>query len=360
MNRLCFAINQVVDNLCFVFDLYLRNGSLVAWSWPIWPPFPSQCLQANTSTWCKRGGRQGRHLVARVWLRSSCFKCDFLTTMACNLFTSSKSVTSIEAHLNALELCCKVLATHAKSSGVRVCKWWHGMQLAVQVKKRPRSKVLSHNQNAFRFEKSHKTSSLPTVCWRYWCSRCDWFSRQMPLVSCPQSLRHYPAHPLPSEGSLVIVDVLPDLSGTWRGWTCFWKCQVLRMFQTYPDLWNFAQACLPPWKHYWPVRCVWCVTCWGITGRREKDKRENMLKFLSMRQWRMNKNSVWSTDIQRMRAHGVCSESWTWADWTSTADTVGMSLLICSCGDFLAARQSKMHGSQCFVRCIRFIHAPVM
>ncbi len=52
------------------------------------------------------------------------------------------------------------------------------MQLAVQVK-RPRSKALSHNQNALRFEKSHKTSSLPTVYWRYW------YSRQMP-VSCPR------------------------------------------------------------------------------------------------------------------------------------------------------------------------------
>lgn len=120
--------------------------------------------------------------------------------------------------------------------------------------------------------------------------------------------------------------------------------------------WNFAQACLPPWKHYWPVRCVWGVTCWGITGRREKDNRENMLKFLSVRQGRMNKNSLWSTDIQRMRAHGVCSESWTWADWTSTDTDVStyachhrLSKLICF-GDFLAARQSKMHGSQCFVR----------
>lgn len=166
-----FTVNQVVvfwfQNFCDIFvDLFRsKDSSLVLASFPI-----SQCLQANTSTWCKRGGR---HLVARVWLRgrSVSAKCDFLTTMACNLFTSPKSVTSIEAHLNALELCCKVLATHAKSSGVRVCKWWHGMQLAVQVKKRPRSKVLSHNQNALKFEKSHKTSSLPMVYWRYWCGR---------------------------------------------------------------------------------------------------------------------------------------------------------------------------------------------
>lgn len=133
--------------------------------------------------------------------------------------------------------------------------------------------------------------------------------------------------------------------------------------------WNFAQACLPPWKHYWPVRCVWGVTCWGITGRREKDNREseNMLKFLSVRQGRMNKNSVWSTDIQRMRTHGVCSESWTWADWTS-ADTVGMSLLmpvITGYQSFFVMATFWQPGrAKCMAPSalceIRFIHAPMM
>ena len=240
--RLCL---QWIRWLCFDFWIFMIvllicfEAKIVAWSWP---PFPiSQCLQANTSTWCKRGGR---HLVARVWLRGRAVSANVISeqpwhVIYLHLPNQWHQLRHIWMLLSCVAKCWQRMLSRLGSefaSDDMVCSLLFRWRNALGQKYYHTIKMLWDLKNLTR-PLGYLRYTDGTGAVDYDNGKDDRFSRQMPLVSAPQSPRHYPAHPLPAEGNLVIVDVLPDNSGTWRCWKYFWTYQVLRMFQTHPRPW---------------------------------------------------------------------------------------------------------------------------